>query len=977
MKVQRFLKSLAFLVVFAVSFPVAARVISYAPVTNQLATPALQERTNRYFVLLESSAAFWGWGGGFGPMPADSVLPWLTRGRLVVYDSRGEEEPRAVLPAEGAEAAFSLVAARESKEGVLQILAVTTALVPGEDVSTGQPRLVLSVDGGSSWKPIAVPASYSIPVNSWPLWNGTEDFGGPFCRGRNPLVRTGNDDTPFVFTLSAMSAGGMGALAGVDTKGVLRVIAGLPAEGGTLIGTAGGGSSFLVAGRAMAMEGGFVATPPRGIYLVRLDSMVTLLVEAPQLPPLMEGWIYDDRGGHEGAFLEVDWAGAAPVAPLDSARAVYRVGGKSARIIVSAPAGVRDPATLRTSVFGVPTAGSYAGLWIIQRGPGNPTVLYFYSTAGASGLVEKWRDITAPEVEALHTSRSGARLLVQVHRPRPQIDQRIFKDPALAIWDVDTPAPRSYDELFLNEQRTKGFVHLDVDALVTGAPFVFDSGSPEALRIDGQAPGAGGTAGGGSEVSQEWGVVKGSLLQKLVIPSVARIPGVNNSFWKTDLLMRNPSNEALSVLLRFVPQSGAPKEERVDLSALEIKRIPDLLLTVFKLESGFGALFITPDGTRTVEATSRTYTASSEGTFGMGVGAIDVYAAASARFGLTFSGAFQGFDSRSNVGAVNVSNREARINLRAAGDSGEMGQRDFTFTVPAGGFQQVNGISDQLDFPSWRQGALEFRPESGEAIPILTVTDNRTNDPTYFPPDLSSSVVRIIPAVVHMDAANGAKYRSDLFLYNASDEVRSVLLAAKPWDSAESEKIITLTLLPHEQKTVRDALPVIFRMTGTARLRFQSLNATNDPGIRVTSRTYTPAANGGSYGLVIPPLNAFQTAGPGEALEILGVQGGASYRTNLALIETSQAATGGSVRVRVEIVGETGRVMDAFTMTVPAAGGVQLNDLFRSRGLGDGPDVALLRILPSSGLIGAFATTVDQKTNDPSYFPAGLAATEE
>jgi hypothetical protein len=358
----------------------------------------------------------------------------------------------------------------------------------------------------------------------------------------------------------------------------------------------------------------------------------------------------------------------------------------------------------------------------------------------------------------------------------------------------------------------------------------------------------------------------------------------------------------------------------------------------------------------------------------MGMGAVDLFASASARFGLTFAGAFQGPDYRTNLGAVNVSAREAEISVVASGDSGVMGRPDFTFTVPPGGFAQVNGINSELGLPQWRQGAISFTPITGEAIPFLTVIDNRTNDPTYFPPDLTSTVVRMIPALVHADGANNARFRSDLFLYNGADQIRSVLLAAKRWDSTEGERIVTLTLLPHEGKTIRDALRVVFGLTGVARLRFQSPGTPSDPGIRVTSRTYTITEDEGTFGLVVPPLNAFQTAGSGESLEILGITGGTQFRTNLALVEASISSTGANVKVRVEVIDGTGKPIDSFLVNVPVAGGIQIDDLFRARGLGDGPEAALIRISPLSGLVGAFATTIDQGTNDPSYFAAGLAA---
>src|SRR5660398_136195 len=81
-----------------------------------------------------------------------------------------------------------------------------------------------------------------------------------------------------------------------------------------------------------------------------------------------------------------------------------------------------------------------------------------------------------------------------------------------------------------------------------------------------------------------------------------------------------------------------------------------------------------------------------------------------------------------------------------------------------------------------------------------------------------------------------------------------------------------------------------------------------------------------------------------------------------------------SVNVRIEILNEKGAQIDAFTAVVPMAGGMQLNDLFRSRGLGDGPTAALIRVSPAGGMVGAYATTIDNGTTDSTYFAANLGA---
>ncbi len=110
------------------------------------------------------------------------------------------------------------------------------------------------------------------------------------------------------------------------------------------------------------------------------------------------------------------------------------------------------------------------------------------------------------------------------------------------------------------------------------------------------APSGDGGAGG-ADVVQEWGVVKASLRQKLVIPAVARAAGAGGAFWKTDLLLGNPGPDPLDVDLRFVPGgSGEARETTVSLAPREIRLVPDVLAELFGLATGAGALFVTPRG---------------------------------------------------------------------------------------------------------------------------------------------------------------------------------------------------------------------------------------------------------------------------------------------------------------------------------------------------------------------------------------------
>lgn len=962
----------AVLLLAATSTPAAARVISYAPVTNRVAVPVQQPRTSPLFVLVESETGFhpWHWGG-----PATDGFPYYAGlfGRLVVHDVSGGTEPRVVLPVGGEEARFLAVAARPGPDGGLRVLAVTDA-DPSGVAPRGTMRALFSRDGGTAWRALDVPpeAAAGVAGSGGSPWGGV-DFGGPFARGRDPVVRLGPDATPFVLVLGSARRDGSGSILAVDDDGAVRTLAEVSAfegdgtGGARLAGSSLSGHRLLAVGRVGAPGAAGPAKPPQALWRIDAAGGVEKLLDLTAASPVLEGWLTADGS----AYLEVLAPREAVPHPFASSRALYLLKEKSLREIAVAPVPTNEWGLHLSGLFAIPTA-DHEGAWVLRRGPGRPTVLARH-TAG-TGLVEMWSDPTAPEVEALHAGASGRKLLVQVHRPRPQMDERLFKDPALAVWEEGEGAPRAYDELFLNEETNKGFVHLDVETVGEGAPFVFDSGTVALWR--GGAP-AGDGGAGGADVVQEWGVVKASLRQRLVVPAVARAPGAGGAFWKSDLLLRNPGSEPLEVGLRFVPSGGGePAEAAVTLAPGEIRVVGDVLGSVFGVSTGSGALFLSPEGTRAVTATSRTFTAAGGGTYGTTIGAVDLFASASSRFPVSFAGGLAGAGYRTNAGGVDVAGRGASVALRFASESGWAGRPDLRFETGAGGTTQLDGLAAWLGVESWRAGAIDYAPARGEVVPFVTVIDELTNDPTFWRPDLPASAARAIPALVRADGRGGARFRSDLCLYNDSDEPTSVTLAAKTWESTGDEKVVTLTLFPRESKVVRDALRAVFGLEGVARVRFVSTGAAAGSGVRVTSRAYTVLPGGGTYGVPLPPLNAFQMAGAGESIELFGVLGGAEFRTNLALVDLTAFADGRSVRARVEVIGDGGATLDAFDVNVPVAGGIQVDDLFRARGLGDGPAAALIRVSPAGGLVAAYATSLDQGTNDAVLVPAALAARE-
>lgn len=204
------------LIFLLAEFPAGARVIPYAPLTDMQPVPAIQHRTNREFVLIESNEliAPIPMGGDYGARLA----------RLVLYDSLGERDPRVVFPLTGGNAEIRGAAARLQPDGRLAIFVAT--------LEGGSAAHHLSVDSGSTWKTLTIPGASMRSSDSYP------DPGGPIVRSRRAQIRIGTAEMPFVF-----SANEQGLIYAVHRDGSARELA----RGG-LVGSNREGSKFPVIG---------------------------------------------------------------------------------------------------------------------------------------------------------------------------------------------------------------------------------------------------------------------------------------------------------------------------------------------------------------------------------------------------------------------------------------------------------------------------------------------------------------------------------------------------------------------------------------------------------------------------------------------------------------------------------------------------------------------------------------------------------
>ena len=913
------------------AFDAPARLIPTAPVNAWPVIPAVQKRSARHVVALELVS--------YGAACLDCV-PRLMR--VVIHDSQGIEGPRDVTPG-GTPGNIMAAAAWEGTDGTIRLLLYGNVDAGGH--TSPNANVLYSPDGGSTWAAVAVPAGSQLAEAGL----SGKDFGGPVAASVSSPIRLGTPDVPFVLSIANPTTGGFWGVR-ADGSGFLLT----PTWGGALLGSDAGGTRFLVA--ALLFASPLTPYQPTSWKIAVMDlagNLQELFEIPPTAYPWMEGWITPDGS----AYLNVDWSvlpgPAQHPQPLPSTHSLALWKGGTVQEIVTAQSGAH--------LFAVPSA-DFSHAWIVTTDAG-ATSLESHTLSG--GFVESWRDPSGPPISALFAADSGGRLLLQTARSRQAPGNQEL---GLAVWSLGQSAPAGYDEIILNAPGPPTFVHLDVDAAAGGAPMLIDPGSPQNV-----AGPSGQQSSASPNLFQTQSLVRASLRQQLVIPAVARVTGRDGAIWRTDLILRNPATSQVQVTASLLanPATSSPTADAsLVLAPGAIAVIPDVLGSLFHLGQASGALLLIPNVGGTLEATSRSYTASGSGTYGMSVDAEDIVAGAEPGFPQTFSAGLLGTGFRTNFVASDMSGQGSQLELFPQADGAAVGT-PLLITVPPAGQTQLNDLAALTDTSGSRFEAFRVTCRVGTIIDGLIAIDNATDDPTWFGPDAPPGYLAI-PAIVHASGANGAQYRTDLFVFNPDPIPHAIQLGATLWDHPDAEQRIIVTLAPGESRLIEDALFTLFGWSGVARLSIVS--GFPNGGVLVTSRAYTAQMDGSTYGTLLPPLRAAQIATTGDTLEILGPTGAASVRTNLSLVEVGGLPAGSPpITVHIQILDDQGILLDAFDKLVVPGGGIQVNDLFHTRGLGDRYQAVVIRVSPSGGNVAAYATTIDNATNDPVYFAGNLA----
>lgn len=208
----------------------------------------------------------------------------------------------------------------------------------------------------------------------------------------------------------------------------------------------------------------------------------------------------------------------------------------------------------------------------------------------------------------------------------------------------------------------------------------------------------------------------------LTLPVVGRAPGVNGTFWRSDVAFFNPTGNRINVDVRYAGQTKTLSLPSRDTVVLED------VLSEFGQSSGQGSLGVSwTAGEFGPVVTSRTYTTTvGAGTYGQSIDPVASFASDVFVPGLRNDGSY-----RSNVGFVNggTTSESFFVTLLSAAGT-ELGTTVLTLTP---GQQWQASISSM--FPDVPQGSFTLAVRGdGDArlFAYGSMVDNLSGDPVFF-----------------------------------------------------------------------------------------------------------------------------------------------------------------------------------------------------------------------------------------------------
>jgi PKD repeat protein len=223
---------------------------------------------------------------------------------------------------------------------------------------------------------------------------------------------------------------------------------------------------------------------------------------------------------------------------------------------------------------------------------------------------------------------------------------------------------------------------------------------------------------------------------QVLLASVAHLPGVPPTQWRTTVVVVNRSGGAASLTLTYYPyeSGGSPVVKTYTLAAGATKAWQDILVELFGFASSQklkGSVLVSSNVP--VVVTSRTFNQTASGTFGQYYPAITAGQALSAGQQGVLAQVTKNAAFRTNVGVLALT--DTSVTLKAYGASGTQIGNTVTKTLTANRYWQADDFLGSSFAGAGNQDLayVVVQVSSGTVWVYASVVDNVTGDPTTIP----------------------------------------------------------------------------------------------------------------------------------------------------------------------------------------------------------------------------------------------------
>ncbi|HSN57060.1 MAG TPA: hypothetical protein VLT32_20485, partial [Candidatus Sulfomarinibacteraceae bacterium] len=428
-------------------------------------------------------------------------------------------------------------------------------------------------------------------------------------------------------------------------------------------------------------------------------------------------------------------------------------------------------------------------------------------------------------------------------------------------------------------------------------------------------------------------VAASELSHRYIVPAAAHTEGADGSVWRTDLVLHNPSDLAITVVASWIPSvvtgaAGAlvPGVE-LSLDPRQTRVVEDVMAGLFPVPSGAvasGALIVeardASGASAPIVVDSRTWSGEPDRSYGQGIPAVawrqDGELTEPKRIILDLESS-ENF--RTNLGLVNpTATFEQTFLIEILDPSGAVAGRRYVRLGPLAHDQhndilgklglEGSGYTARVRLTRWQAvgGGADSTPEPSDFVVYGSKVDRRSNDPTYqaeapMTPQSGLPKHRLIPAAAHTEGADASSWQTDVVIHSAADGgvtalvVELVPTGGQGIGAGSPERYVT-SIGGGQTKSLEDIVGTRFADHGLAALVVQGLTGGGAlPDLRVGSRTWTQTGDGGAtMGQGIPGIPRRSSADP---VVVPGLEQSEAFRTNLGLVNTSQ-----NIREVLEVV---------------------------------------------------------------------------